>query len=92
MKKRCPECLSGIFTVHFIGGEPTKVYCDLETDNGKYLIIIFLTGQTGINSFSDLIFLIPVHLNAMITINLFTVSMSMLFQKLLHQYLVKNLI
>ena len=39
VKKRCLECLSGIYTVHFIGGDPTKVYCDLETDNGKHFII-----------------------------------------------------
>ena len=33
VQKKCPECLSGFYFLEF--PEPTKVFCDLETDNGK---------------------------------------------------------
>ena len=35
IKSEYPKCLSGYYNVDF-GGKPTEVYCDMETDNGKY--------------------------------------------------------
>ena len=37
LKPYCPECKSGLYEMDF--DQPTKVYCDLETDGGKKFYI-----------------------------------------------------
>ena len=37
LKTKCSFCKSGIYEIDF--DQPTTVYCDLETDGGKYFYI-----------------------------------------------------
>ena len=38
IKSRCPGCHSGIYTLDF--PEPTKAYCDMVTDQGKFTFFL----------------------------------------------------
>ena len=50
VQQRCPECRSGIYTLQF--AEPTRAYCDMETENGKK--IIFLNPRETVHAFTGL--------------------------------------
>jgi len=56
VKKKCPECRSGFYTLQF--AEPTKTFCDMETDNGGWTLIGNLTfdDPTKVTEISNTIF------------------------------------